>query len=112
MFRIDKLTQKAQEAMQQTQAVAEQNGSQVLFPLHLLIALAEEKEGIVRPLLEKAGVHPDAVVSEARRLLPTLPKAGGMQQGMYLSQPLNQTIERAFDEAVRFKDEFVSTEHL
>jgi ATP-dependent Clp protease ATP-binding subunit ClpB len=112
MFRIDKLTQKAQEALQQAQAVAEKNDNQVLFPLHLLIALAQEKEGIVRPVLEKAGVHPDAIVSEAQRLLQQVPKTSGMQPGIYLSQPLNQILERAFDEAGRFKDEFVSTEHL
>ena len=112
MFRLDRLTQKAQEALQQAQAVAEKNESQVLFPLHLLIALAEEKEGIVRPVLEKCNVHPDAIVTEARKLLTGLPKTAGMQPGMYLSQPLNQVLERAFDEATHFKDEFVSTEHL
>jgi len=112
MFRLDRLTQKAQEALQQTQGIAESGESQVMFPLHLLIALAEEREGIVRPVLEKCGVHPDAVVSEARRMLTTVPKTPGMQPGMYLSQPLNQVMERAFDEAGRFKDEFVSTEHL
>jgi len=112
MFRLDRLTQKAQEALQQAQAVAEQSQSQVVFPLHLLIALAEEKEGIVRPVLEKCGVHPDAIISEARRQSANLPKASGMQPGMYVSQPLNQILERAFDEAGRFKDEFVSTEHL
>ncbi len=112
MFRLEKLTQKAQEALQQAQAVAEKAESQVMFPLHLLIALAEEKEGIVRPVLEKCGVHPDAIVSEARRMLGTLPKTTGMQPGMYLSQPLNSMLEKAFDEATRFKDEFVSTEHL
>src|SRR5580693_10507426 len=109
MFRLDKLTQKAQEALQQAQSIAEKSENQVLFPLHLLIALAEEKEGIVRPVLEKCGVHPDAVVSEARRALGNLPKTSGMQPGMYLSQPLNQALERAFDEATHFKDEFVST---
>ncbi|MGP8243685.1 MAG: ATP-dependent chaperone ClpB [Bryobacteraceae bacterium] len=112
MFRLDRLTQKAQEALQQTQGISESSESQVMFPLHLLIALAEEREGIVRPVLEKCGVHPDAIVTEARRMLNTLPKSAGMQPGMYLSQPLNQVLERAFDEAGRFKDEFVSTEHL
>src|ERR1700691_4769091 len=112
MFRLDKLTQKAQEALQQTQAIAEKSESQVMYPLHLLVALAEEKEGIVRPVLEKCGVHPDAVVAEARRLLGSLPKTSGMQPGMYLAQPLNQVLEHAFAEAARFKDEFVSTEHL
>src|SRR5690349_1263352 len=112
MFRLDKLTQKAQEALQQTQAIAEKHESQVMFPLHLLVALAEEKEGIVRPVLEKCGVHPDGILSEATRQLANLAKTSGMQPGMYLSQPLNQVLERAFDEAIRFKDEFVSTEHL
>jgi ATP-dependent Clp protease ATP-binding subunit ClpB len=112
MFRLDKLTQKAQEALQQAQAVAEQNQNQVIFPLHLLIALAEEKEGIVRPVLAKCNVQPDAIVAEARRLLGNLPKTAGMQPGTYLSQPLNEILERAFDEAGRFKDEFVSTEHM
>src|SRR5690348_2652203 len=112
MFRIDRLTQKAQEALQQAQGVAEQNGTQVMFPLHLLIALAQEKEGIVRPVLEKCGAHPDAIVSEAQRMLGSLPKTSAGQPGMYVSQPLNQVLERAFDEAGHFKDEFVSTEHL
>jgi ATP-dependent Clp protease ATP-binding subunit ClpB len=112
MFRLDKLTQKAQEALQQAQAIAEKHESQVLFPLHLLMALAGEQGGIVRPLLEKCNVHPDAIVAEAERMLGSLPQAGGMQPGLYLSPPMNQTLEKAFDEATRFKDEFVSTEHM
>ena len=112
MFRLDKLTQKAQEGLQQAQGIAEKQENQILFPLHLLIALAEEKEGIVRPVLEKCNVHPDAIVSEARRLLGNLPKQSGLQPGLYLSQPMNQVLEKAFDEATHFKDEFVSTEHI
>src|ERR1700716_3651412 len=112
MFRIDKLNQKAQEALQQTQALAESNESQVMYPIHLLAALVEERDGIVRPILEKCSVHPDAIAAEARRLFTALPKTTGMQPGMYLAPPLNQVLERAFDEATRFKDEFVSTEHV
>jgi ATP-dependent Clp protease ATP-binding subunit ClpB len=114
MFRLDRLTQKAQEALQQAQAIAEKQAGQVIFPLHLLLALAEEKEGIVRPVLEKCGVPPDSIVTEAQRLIANLPKVAGPagQPGVYLSQQLNQVLERAFDEAQHFKDEFVSTEHL
>jgi ATP-dependent Clp protease ATP-binding subunit ClpB len=115
MFRLERLTQKAQEALQQAQAVAEKQGGQVIFPLHLLIALAQEREGVVRPVLEKCGAPADGVLSEAQRLLASLPTVtgqGAAQPGFYLSQPLNQVLERAFDEATRFKDEFVSTEHL
>ncbi len=112
MFRPDKLTQKAQEALQQCQAMAEKAQSQVIFPLHLLVALAEEKEGVVRPVLEKIGVRPDVLLAEARRLMEQLPRTFPGQPGVYLSQPLNEVLERAFKEAERFKDEFVSTEHL
>jgi ATP-dependent Clp protease ATP-binding subunit ClpB len=117
MFRFDKLTQKAQEAVQQSQGVAEKHGNQAVHPLHLLIALAEEREGIVRPVLEKCGVQPDAVLSEAERLLQSVPKVtgtpgGGPQVGMMISPSTNQVLDAAFKEAERFKDEFVSTEHL
>ena len=66
MFRFDKLTQKAQEAFQQAQQIAEKNEHQAIHPLHLLIALAAERDGIVRPVLEKCGVQPDALVAGSR----------------------------------------------
>ena len=112
MFRFDKLTQKAQEAFQQAQSLAEKSQHQAVHPLHLLIALASEREGIVRPVLEKCGVQPDAILQEADRALGSIPKVTGAQTGMYLSPSLNQVMERAFEEAAQFKDEFVSTEHL
>jgi ATP-dependent Clp protease ATP-binding subunit ClpB len=112
MFRFDKLTQKAQEAVQKSQSLAEKNQHQGLTPLHLLIALASEHDGIVRPVLEKCDVNPDAVVQEAERMLASTPKVSGEGSGMYISPALNQVFERAFSEAEKFKDEFVSTEHL
>ena len=115
MFRFDKLTQKAQEAVQSSQGVAEKHGNQAVHPLHLLAALLMDKDGIVRPVLEKCGVQPDAILSESERLSDTLPKVSGnqgMQVGMMISPGTNQVFESAFKEAERFKDEFVSTEHL
>ncbi len=112
MFRLDKLTEKAQEALQQTQSVATEQGHQQLFPLHLLIALAEQREGIVQNVLAKCDVQPAAVLHEARRMLGTVPKVSGAQAGVYLSPSLNELVEQAFQEAERFKDEYVSTEHL
>ena len=111
-FRFDKLTQKAQEAVQQAQENANQNGHQAVHPLHLLIALSQEREGIVRPVLEKCGVQPDMLINEAERQLTSIPKVSGQPTGMYISPALNQVFESAFKEAENFKDEFVSTEHL
>ena len=112
MFRFDKLTQKAQEAFQQAQQIAEKHEHQAIHPLHLLIALAGERDGIVRPVLEKCGVQPDAIVQEAEKLLASVPRVSGAQTGVYLSPSLNAAMEKAFEEATHFKDEFVSTEHL
>jgi len=114
-FRFDKLTQKAQEGLQQAQEIAAENGHQGLHPLHLLIALAREREGIVRPVLEKCGVQPDPLIAEATRQLNSIPKVSGggaMQVGLQVTPAMNQVLEASFKEAEKFKDEFVSTEHL
>ncbi len=115
MFRFDKLTQKAQEALQQSQAVAEQNHQQAVHPLHLLLALTAEREGVVRAVLEKCGVQTDTVTADAQRGLQTIPKvttSAGPQVSIMVSPAMNQLLESAFKEAENFKDEFVSTEHL
>jgi ATP-dependent Clp protease ATP-binding subunit ClpB len=112
MIRFDKLTEKAQEALQQTQSLAAQNDHQQIYPLHLLIALVEQEEGIVQKVLAKCDVPPAAVLHEARRMLGSVPKVQTNQPGMFLSPSFNELIQQAFQEAERFKDEYVSTEHL
>src|SRR5579872_4786233 len=99
MFRFDKLTQKAQEALQLAQNIAEQTGNQVIHPLHLLIALLQEREGIVNVVLEKLAVQPAAILTEAQRLANGLPKVTGQPPGTYIAPPLQQVLEKAFDEA-------------
>jgi ATP-dependent Clp protease ATP-binding subunit ClpB len=113
-FRFDRLTQKAQEAVQQAQEIAGQNGHQGMHPLHLLVALTGEREGIVRPVLEKCGAKPDAIIGESERQLNALPKVAGQPQmvGLYVTPSLQQVFEAAFKASENFKDEFVSTEHL
>ena len=56
-FRFEKLTVKGQEALQRAQEIAEQHGHQQLSPLHLLKALLDEEQGIVRPLIQKIGAN-------------------------------------------------------
>src|SRR5262245_53065393 len=112
MFRFDRLTQKAQEGLQQAQSIAEQTGNQVIHPSHLLISLLQEREGIVSVVLQKIGVQPAGITAEAERAAGNLPKVTGQPPGTYISQPLQAALEKAFDEATHFKDEFVSTEHM
>jgi ATP-dependent Clp protease ATP-binding subunit ClpB len=111
MLRWDKLTVKAQEAQQQAQAVAEQHGQQQLQPLHLLSALVSQRDGVVPPLLSRLGVRPEALVQEIDAELGKLPKVTGVTK-LFLSDEAHQVLEKAFDEAEKFKDEFVSTEHI
>ncbi len=109
--RFDKFTVKAQEALQGTQDVAGRFGNQQLEPLHLLLALIEQKEGIVPSLLTKLGVPPASVAKEAEQAIENLPKVGGTTDH-YLSPALKEVLDQASKETEQFKDEFVSTEHL
>jgi ATP-dependent Clp protease ATP-binding subunit ClpB len=111
-IRWEKLTVKAQEAVQRGNDLASEHGNPELLPLHLLAALLEDKEGIVQPVLEKVGVGPQAVLSETYRELERLPKVSGGGAAQATSKAANETLERAFREAANFKDEYVSTEHL
>ncbi len=112
-IRWDKLTLKAQEAVQQGTERAAQNGNPELAPVHLLAALAADREGIVAPVLAKIGVGADGVLQDAQRAVDALPKVSGPgARQAHLSDALVQAIERSFQEASAFKDEYVSTEHL
>jgi ATP-dependent Clp protease ATP-binding subunit ClpB len=112
-IRWDKFTVKAQEAVQRGNDLASEQGNPELLPLHLLVALLEDKEGIVPPVLEKIGIGPQGVLSETYREIEKLAKvSGGGATQAELSPAANQLLERAFKEAANFKDEYVSTEHL
>ncbi|RIK82344.1 MAG: ATP-dependent chaperone ClpB [Planctomycetota bacterium] len=110
-FRFDKLTLKAQEALQRAQQRAGDAGNPQMEPMHLLAALLEEQEGVVRPLLDAIGVNQQQLRRMVDAELSHLPKAsGGAPPG--LSRDLNSVLEAAQQAAGEMKDEFVSTEHL
>ncbi len=111
MPRLDKLTIKAQEALQAAQDMGARSGQQQIEPLHLLWALVAQADGVVSPLLEKLGVSPATLSGEIENQIGRLPKVSDLSQ-QYLSPATNKVLERAFDEAQRLKDEYVSTEHI
>jgi len=109
----DKFTLKSQEALQNSQRIAEQNGQQEILAEHLLKALLDQPEGVVVPILQKMGVSPPEIGSEVDRLLANLPKVSGSGFGqVYLSQSLKKTLDHAFKIADSMQDEYVSQEHL
>jgi ATP-dependent Clp protease ATP-binding subunit ClpB len=111
MIRYDKLTVKAQEALQEAQEVAARANQQQIEPLHILAALLAQSDGLVAPLLSKLGVSPETLSAEIRREIDRLPKVSGAAQ-QFLSPESNDVLSKAFDEAERFKDEYLSTEHM
>ncbi|MBZ5569495.1 MAG: ATP-dependent chaperone ClpB [Acidobacteriia bacterium] len=111
-IRWDKLTVKAQEAVQRASETASQRGNPELLPMHLLVVLLEDREGIVAPVLEKIGVGPQALLAQANQILERLPRVSGAAAQPALSPAGQRLLDQAFKEADNFKDEYVSTEHL
>ncbi|MBX3432475.1 MAG: ATP-dependent chaperone ClpB [Pirellulales bacterium] len=110
-FRFDKLTTKAQEALQRAQETAASAQAPQIEPLHLLAALAGEGEGVMRPLLDHAGVNTGQLAAMIEAELKRLPKTSGGAPPQ-ISSDLQKVLEAAAANAAEMQDEFVSTEHL
>ncbi len=108
---LNKLTIKSQEALFEAQEEASKRGHQQIEPSHLLYVLLSQKDGIVRPIINKIGADPSTILQETERDLEALPKVTGVTQ-VYISPSLKNVVDRAWEEATRLKDEYVSTEHL
>jgi len=111
-IRWDKLTVKSQEAMQQAIAQASDLGNPELQPVHLLLTLIADREGVILPVLEKIGVPTERLEADWHSIEEKLPRVSGAQGQPGLSNRLNKAVEQAFREAANFKDEYISTEHL
>jgi len=105
------MTVKAQEALQESQEIAARHEQQEIAPLHLLSALVAQTDGVVPSLLTRLGVRTETLSGEIERELGRLPKVQGFSQ-QNMGRALNDVLEQAFKEADKFKDEYVSTEHI
>src|ERR1700740_363420 len=111
MLRFDKMTLKAQEALQAAQEIAARHENQAIEPVHLLAAMVQQADGVVAPLLARLGIRSEQLTQDIEREIGRLPKVSGFAQ-QHMSPVLNRVLEKAFDEATKFKDEYVSTEHI
>ena len=112
-MRMDKLTIKAQEAVQRAQAIAEQNQNVQIDVEHLLAALLEQADGVTVPILQKLGANIDLLRQQVEAEIQKFPKvSGSAETGAGLTPRLRAVFNTAFAEAERMKDEYVSTEHL
>ena len=110
-MRYDKLTLKAQEALQEVDSLAHSYHHSALDSDHLLLALLEQKDGVVPPLLERIGVDAGELSAAVRQALSNKPKVSGDAQ-LTMTPLLSRTLNKAEQEADGLKDEFTSTEHL
>jgi ATP-dependent Clp protease ATP-binding subunit ClpB len=111
-IRWDKFTLKSQQAVQQAQARATEFGNPEMQPTHLLLALIEDREGVIPAVLEKIGVPAERLEHELHQIEEKLPRVSGQSTEPGPSASLNRALEQAFREASNFRDEYVSTEHL
>src|SRR5690242_3369006 len=109
-MRLDKFTLRGQEAIQSAIELAERNQNQQVEPEHLLCAMLDQSEGIVRPLLGKLGANIQVVKNDCEAAVARFPRVQGGQQ--YFSSRLSQVFTAAQKQADTMQDEYVSTEHL
>lgn len=108
---MNKLTEKAQEALVASQSLAQELKNSSIEPEHLLAALLEQSEGVVPQIVSAVGSNPEQLEQQARRELDKMAKAyGAVQVGM--SQKLSRVLDQAQTTANSLKDEYVSTEHF
>jgi len=108
---MDKFTVKAQEALQEAQALARRRDHQEVQPEHVLLALLGQQDGLVVPLLQRIGADPKLVGLRIEDELRKAPSVHGGEGG-HLGQRTLKVLDAAQDEAQKLKDEYVSTEHL
>jgi ATP-dependent Clp protease ATP-binding subunit ClpB len=109
-MRLDKFTLRGQEAVQSAIETAERNQNQQVEPEHLLLALLEQPEGTVRPILGKLGSNYQVVLNDVQAAVARFPRVQGGQQ--YFSPRLSQIFTAAEKQAESMQDEYISTEHL
>lgn len=113
-MRLDRLTVKSQEALQEAQRIAERKGNQQLDVEHLMDALLEDEDGLVYQILNRIGVDIKALKKDLEKEIEKFPKVSGATPlgQIYISPRLKGVIEKAYEEATHLTDEFISVEHL
>jgi len=111
-MRLDKFTQKAQEAVLGAQDLAVEYNHSQIEPEHLLYTLLRQEGGVVPEIVKKIGASPEELAAKIEEELRRRPKVYGPSAQVGISQPLHQVLLLAQKEAEKMRDEYVSTEHL
>jgi len=116
MMRLDRFTERAQDAAQRAVEVMARYGHTQVDIEHILVALLEQPEGVIPQILERLGVDIDHVQQRLDDVLKASPKAGIYGSGgagqVFITPRVKRVLDLANDEANRLKDDYISTEHL
>jgi ATP-dependent Clp protease ATP-binding subunit ClpB len=112
MIRPERLTIKAQEALRDAGELARARGNPVVNDAHLFAALLAQDEGVVQPLLQKAGLNITGIRQEIEREIARFPTQAGTGAEPSFSREVHRIFDRADAEANKLGDAYVSTEHL
>ncbi len=107
----DQFTLKAQDAIQQANSIAQQEDHSEIGTEHLLLALLEQDDGVIPPLVERIGLKVSTLIQQVEDLLATYPRITGNAQVSF-SPELSKILAKAEKEVSALKDEYLSTEHL
>lgn len=107
----EKFTVKLQKAIESAVAIADSKQNAEVTPAHIIIALTEDREGVLYPLFQKLGVSPDRVISEMDGIISRLPKTYGEAQRAF-SRSAARILNACDKAAAEFKDEYISSEHF
>ncbi|GHV92021.1 chaperone protein ClpB [Spirochaetia bacterium] len=108
----EKLTIKAQDALNEASAIAQKDDHSQVETEHILLALLRQEEGIVRPLIERIGGDAAQITAQVEELAAANPKIYGEAAQVYFSSAASKILAKAEAEAASLKDEYVSTEHI
>jgi len=109
---LDKYTQKSQEALLAAQRLAQEYQHQVVEPIHLLLALVKQEDGIVRAIITKTSGGTQAIQQELTNELEKRPKVQGTNLDVSLSSQTGEVLSAAEHYAKGMQDDYVSTEHI
>ncbi len=115
MIPLDKFTQKAQEAIAASQSIASEHDHQQVDTIHLLLSLIQQEGGVVGSLLDKMKIDTKLLENQIEKILQVLPQVSAFPAGLgqiYVTKNLNEVLSQSMKEAVKLKDDYVSTEHL
>ena len=109
---MGKLTHKSQEALQRAAGIARERNHSEVGTAHLLLALLEQSDGVVLPLVQKLGVTPTTLRNRAAEVLESVAVVYGASGEVSISGALRRALDAAGEEADQLGDDYVSTEHL